>query len=140
MSVFLLRFLVHNSPLSPCFAPLTMLCGSLEFRLASSHTVGARLPPPFTLGRHFLRDLNPDTRIIEFRIAVSPAVILFLRDVSRFQQSGLLFPGLKPLFQIRRMDSAVEDRCPDADHAIHVGDTNQIPILQREKRIALYTI
>ena len=34
-----------------------------------------RFPSPFISGRHFLGNLNPYARILEFRIAVSPAII-----------------------------------------------------------------
>ena len=94
-----------------------------------------RFPSPFIPGRHFLGDPNPDARIIEFRIAISPAVILFLRDVPRLQQGGLLFPGLKPLLKICRADSAVKDCRSYTDHAIHIGDSDQIPVLQSKKRV-----
>ena len=60
MSCFRLGLSVRNSPLSLSSAPLAELCGSLEFRLASSHTVGARLPPPFALDRFFRRDSSTD--------------------------------------------------------------------------------
>ena len=93
-----------------------------------------RFPSPLIPGRHFLGNLNPNARIIEFGIAISPAVILLLRDVPRLQQGGLLFPGLKPLLKIRRADSAVKDCRPDTDHAIHIGDSDQIPVLQGKKR------
>ena len=93
MSVFILRFSFHNSPLSLCFTSIAELCGSLEFRPALSHTVGAGLPPPFGPRRFFRRDRNTNTGIVKFRVVITPAVVILLRDFSGFQLSGLLLPG-----------------------------------------------
>ena len=70
MSFFRLGLSVRNSPLSLSSAPLAELCGSLEFRLASSHTVGARLPPPFALDRFFRRNSGVNAGIIEVGIVI----------------------------------------------------------------------
>ena len=39
MSIFILRFSFHNSPLSLCFTSIAELCGSLEFRPALSPNI-----------------------------------------------------------------------------------------------------
>ena len=80
MSFFYLGLSVRNSPLSLSSAPLAELCGSLEFRLASSHTVGARLPPPFAFDRFFRRNSGVDAGIIEIRVVIPPTVVVLFRD------------------------------------------------------------
>ena len=109
MSVLILRFSFHNSPLSLCFTSIAELCGSLEFRPALSHTVGVGLPPPFGPRRFFRRDRNTNTGIVKFRVVITPAVVILFRDFSRFQLGGLLLPGSKTLIQIGSVHTAIND-------------------------------
>jgi len=125
VSVFILRFSFHNSPLSLCFTSIAELCGSLEFRPALSHTVGAGLPPPFGPRRFFRRDRNTNTGIVKFRVVITPAVVILLRDFSRFQLCGLLLPGTKALIQIGSMHTAIKDLRPETDQAIHMPFSEQ---------------
>ena len=120
MSVFILRFSFHNSPLSLCFTSIAELCGSLEFRPALSHTVGAGLPPPFGTGGLFRWDRYSDTGIVKRRVVIPPAVVILFRDFSHFQLSGLLLPGTKALIQIGSVCSAVKDLRPETDQAIRI--------------------
>ena len=120
MSVFILRFSFHNSPLSLCFTSIAELCGSLEFRPALSHTVGAGLPPPFGPRRFFRRDRNTDTGIVKCRVVITPAVVILLRDFSGFQLSSLLLPGTKTLIQIGSVYSAVKNLGAETDQAIRI--------------------
>ena len=99
------RFPFHNSPLSPCFAPLAKLYGSLEFRLASSHTVGARLPPSFLRSLRIRliirRDFCLDHAVIESRIMVTPPIVLFFRNLSGPELLFFFRPGHQPRIQFR---------------------------------------
>ena len=135
MSFSCLGFSVRNSPLSLSSAPLAELCGSLEFRLASSHTVGARLPPPFALDWFFLRDISVDVGIIEIRIVIPPTVIILFRDLASLQFGGLLLPGTEPLLKISGFGAAIENFSTKADQTINVQNTDQLSIFQREKRV-----
>ena len=153
MSFFLFRLPFRNSPLSPCFASLTTLCEEsrahrgasrlsrtahdmlLEFSLASSHTVGARLPPPFLPGWLFRRDRDTNLCVIEVRVVVSPTVVFLPGDFFRLEHSSLLLPCLEPLLQIGRVIAAVENGCPQACHPIYLCNPDQISVFQRKQRV-----
>ena len=157
MSFFRLGLSVRNSPLSLSSAPLAELCGSLEFPArgfrpfsagncppgsfpgapnpASSHTVGARLPPPVALGRFFRRDSGVDAGIIDVGIVIPPTVVILFRDFSCLQLGRLLLPGTKPLLKISSFGTAIENLGTEADQSIGVQNANQLSIFQREKRV-----
>ena len=135
MSFFYLGLSVRNSPLSLSSASLAELCGSLEFRLASSHTVGARLPPPFALDRFFRRNSGVDAGIIEIRIVIPPTVVILFRDLAGLQFGGLLLPGTEPLLKISGFGAAIKNLSTEADQSVGVQNTDQFPIFQCEKRM-----
>gem|GEM_PF-2599429 len=135
MSFFRLGLSVRNSPLSLSSAPLAELCGSLEFRLASSHTVGARLPPSFALDRFFRRDSGVDAGIIEIRIVIPPTVIILFRDLASLQFGRLFLPCAESLLKFNGFGAAVENFGTEADQTIDVQNTDQLSIFQREKRV-----
>ena len=121
MSFFCLGFSVRNSPLSLTSAPLAELCSSLEFPArgfrpfstgncplgsfpgapnpASSHTGGARLPPPFALDRFFRRNSGVDAGIIEIRIVIPPTVVILFRNLASLQFCGLFLPCAESLLK-----------------------------------------
>jgi len=117
VSVFILRFSFHNSPLSLCFTSIAELCGSLEFRPALSHTVGAGLPPPFGPRRFFRRDRNTNTGIVKFRVVITPAVVILLRDFSGFQLSGT--PARHEGADPNRQHAHRHQRSPPGDRSGH---------------------
>ena len=157
MSFFCLGLSVHNSPLSLSSALLADLCGSLEFPArgfcpfsagncppgsfpgapnpASSHTVGARLPPPFALDRFFRWDSGVNAGIIEIRIVIPPTVVILFRDLPGLQFGGLLLPGTKPLLKISGFGAAIKNFGTKADQTIGVQNADQFPIFQCEKRV-----
>ena len=58
------------------------------------------LPAAFALGRLFRRDCGMDSRIIEIRVVIPPAVIRLFGDLTGSQPGGLLLPGTETLLQI----------------------------------------
>ena len=133
MSFFCLGLSVHNSPLSLSSAPLAELCGTLEFRLASSRTVGARLPPPFAFDRFFRRNSGVDAGIIEIRIVIPPTVVILFRDFASLQFGGLLLPGTEALLKICGFGAAVKYVGTKADQPIGILNADQFPIFQRKQ-------
>ena len=66
------------------------------------------LPAAFALGGRFRRNGSMDSRIIEIRVVIPPAVIRLFGDLTGSQPGGLLLPGTETLLQISRMDAACE--------------------------------
>ena len=132
MSFFHLGFSVRNSTLSLSSALLAELCGSLEFPArgfrpfsagncppgsfpgapnpASSHTVGARLPPPFLRSMYIRlnirRDFCLDHAVIKGRVMVTPLIVLSFRDLSCPELLSFFRPGHQPRIQFRCFYSA----------------------------------
>ena len=65
------------------------------------------LPAAFALGGRFRRNGSMDSRIIEIRVVIPPAVIRLFGDLTGSQPGGLLLPGTETLLQISRMDAAI---------------------------------
>ena len=81
------------------------------------------LPAAFALGGRFRRNGSMDSRIIEIRVVIPPAVIRLFGDLTGSQPGGLLLPGTETLLQISRMDAAIKNLRTQTDQTICPSST-----------------
>ena len=65
------------------------------------------LPAALALGGRFGRDCGMDSRVVEIRVMIPPAVVRLFGDLTGSQLGGLLLPGTETLLQISCMDSLI---------------------------------
>ena len=81
------------------------------------------LPAAFARGWHFRWDSCVDSRVVEIRVMIPPAVVRLFGDFTGSQLGGLFLPGPETLLQISCMDAAIKNLGAQTDQTIRVGDT-----------------